>query len=59
MSVYPTSDVKTRGAEEVILEAKTELACAINQMSGFDDQIICDHVRKAAALLSLVKTKSR
>ena len=56
MTVYPADDLKTRGAKEVIFDARIELEVAINQMSDKDDRIICDHVRKARALLSLIIT---
>ena len=56
MTVYPTDDLKTRGANEVIFDAKIELEVAIRQMTNKDDRIICDHVHKAQALLSLIIT---
>jgi len=40
----------------VIFDAKIELEVAIRQMSDKDDRIICDHVRKARTLLSLIIT---
>ena len=56
MTDYPADDLKTRGAKEVIFDAKIELEVAIRQMTDRDDRIICDHVRKARALLSLIIT---
>lgn len=41
-------------AADAIREARNHLGAAIAQMLSSDDAIICNHVRQAAVLLSLI-----
>lgn len=48
-----------KNTDDAILEAYAELECACIQMIASDDQIICDHVKRARDYLAYVIKESR
>lgn len=45
--------------QDLVIEIRAELQCALVQMVSTDDQIIADHVRNAYFLLDRLLSKGR
>ena len=56
LSTMKSSGSMNDAEREAVTEAHRELAAAMSQMIDKDDQIICNHVRRAEGMLASILT---